>query len=113
MALLATHDRELVREFRKVFDLTHEDLARVTGISVSTWERIERGATDRDRATRGVRSTLESIQEMMSYLDPIPYGELRRWATHGGRRSPRDLMHRPGGFGQLLQQLRAQGDGVT
>ena len=113
MTLVRTRDQELVEDFRKVFDLTHEELARATGISVSTWERIERGATDRDRTSRGVRNTLESIQEIMSYLYPIRFGDLRRWAVQGGRRSPKELMRRVGGFGQLLQQLRSQGDGVS
>jgi len=115
MPVLATRDQELVRAFRALFELTHDELARVTGISVSTWERVERGETERARASRGIRGALETIEEIMTYLDRIPYGDLRRWAARGAasRRSPIDLVHRVGGVGQLLQQLRAQGDGVS
>jgi len=115
MPALIAHDQELVRAFRKLFDLTHAELATLTAISLRTWERVERGDVSRDRATRGVRMTLEVIGEIMGYLDRIPYGPLRQWATTPRRRgnSPIDLVHRPGGIGQLLQQLRANGDGVT
>jgi hypothetical protein len=54
---------------------------------------------------------LENVQEIMSFLYPIPYGDLRRWVARGGRRSVKELAHR-GALYQLLQQLRAQGDGV-
>ncbi len=115
MPTVATRDQELVRGFRKLFELTHEQLASVTGISVSTWERVERGDTDRDRATRGVHKALEGIDEIMHYLDRVPYGTLREWAAtpRGRRGSPIDLVHRPGGITQLLQQLRANGDSLT
>jgi len=115
MSRVATRDQALVRRFRNLFDLTYEQLASLTAISVSTWERVERGDTDRTRATRGVRNALEVIDEIMRYLDRVPYGTLQAWtATPRGRRgSPVDLVHRPGGITQLLQQLRANGDSLT
>jgi hypothetical protein len=82
---------------------------------VSTWERVERGETDRAHASRGVRQALATIEEVMGYLDHVPYGALHEWASRprGRRTSPIDLAHRPGGITQLLQQLRANGDGVS
>jgi len=115
MAAPIAHDQELVRAFRKLFDFTHEELAAVTAISLRTWERVEHGDVSRDRATRGVRMVLETIEEIMGYLNRVPYGPLRQWAVtppRGGN-SPIDLVHRSGGIGQLLQQLRANGDSVT
>ncbi len=114
MATVTTSDRELVRAFRGLFDLTHAQLAATTGISIATWERVERGETDRSRASRGVRAVLDGIDEVMRSLDRVPYGDLRRWLTHSSGRSlsPKDLVHRPGGLTQLVQRLRAQGDGL-
>jgi len=54
---------------RKLFDLTHEEIASLTAISVRTWERVEHGDVDRERATRGVRMALEVIDEIIGYLD--------------------------------------------
>ncbi len=115
MPALTTRDQELVRAFRKLFDLTHEELAILTAISVRTWERVESGDVDRERATRGVRMALGVIDEIMGYLDQVPYGSLRQWAATPRRRggSPIDLVHRRGGITQLLQQLRANGDSLT
>ncbi len=114
MATVTASDHELVRAFRSLFDLTHDELAATTGISTATWERVERGVTDRSRASRGVRAVLDEIDEVMRVLDRVPYGDLRQWLHHssGRARTPIDLVHRPGGLTQLVQRLRAQGDGL-
>lgn len=101
-------DHDLVEDFRQLFDLTPEDLARVTGISMSTWEDL-----DQHRTSRGLCNALAMIREIMALLYPVPFGDLRRWLTRGGARSPRNIVRRPGGLFQTLQILRSQGDGVT
>lgn len=114
MVTVTASDRELVRAFRSLFDLTQDELAATTGISTATWERVERGVTDRSRASRGVRAVLDDIEEVMRVLDRVPCGDLRQWLSHSTQRSrsPQELVHRPGGLTQLVQRLRAQGDGL-
>ena len=111
-----TRDQERVRAFRALFQLTQEELARITGISLRTWERVEQGAVDRDHASRGVHLALETVEEIMGRLDRVPYGTLRAWLNRpraGGRGSLLDLVHKPGGLAQFVQYLRSQGDGVS
>ena len=113
---IIARDQERVRAFRALFQLTQEELARITGISLRTWERVEQGSVDRERASRGVYLALETIEEIMGHLDKVPYGTLRIWLTRpraGGRGSLLDLVRKPGGLAQFVQYLRSRGDGVS
>ena len=106
-------DAAVLRVFRDLFRLTLGEV-EVTGISRSTWARIEQGSKTSRR--RGVARRVEAIRRLMERVGRMPYRDARTWAIHPlphRGKSPRDLiMTSPFGINEILRHVASQQDVV-
>lgn len=106
-------DAQVLRLFRDLFGITLDEVDR-TGISRSTWVRIE---SREERTHRlGVQRQLELIRNLMEMAGQRPYVEARGWVERplrGINRSPRRLVLSPTGLGYLVSHLRSRGEQVA
>lgn len=103
-------DAQVLRLFRDLFGITLDEIDR-TGISRSTWVRIESGEERTHRP--GVQQRLESIRAIMEMVGHLPYFEARTWVDRplrGINRTPRQLALSPTGLGYLVSRLRSRGE---
>jgi len=103
-------DAEVLRLFRDLFGATYDEVEG-TGISRSTWVRIENG---QERVHRlGVQKRLDLIRALMEIVGQRPYIQARTWVDRplrGVNRTPRQLALSPTGLGYLVSRLRSQGE---
>jgi hypothetical protein len=114
MSTVVQTDADLLRDFRDLFRLTLDEVDP-TGISRSTWARIEQGVETSHRP--GVAKRIEVIRRLMERVGQMPYREARTWAVQPlprSRKSPRDLIT-AGLFGinEVLRHLASQHDFVV
>ncbi|MGQ0568842.1 MAG: hypothetical protein ACT4P5_04810 [Armatimonadota bacterium] len=103
-------DAQVLRLFRDLFAITLDQVDG-TGISRSTWVRIESGEEHTHRP--GVQQRLDLIRALMEIVGQRPYIEARTWvdrALRGVNRTPRQLALSPTGLGYLVSRLRSQGE---
>lgn len=107
-------DARLLQLFREVFEITYDDVTR-TGVSRSTWVRIERG--EEREHTAGVERRLQQIRALMAIVGQMPYLEAKEWAIRPlrglGGKAPRHLVLSQTGLGYLLSRLRSRGELVA
>lgn len=107
-------DAELLRNFRDLFRLTLDEV-EATGISRSTWARIEQGLESEHRP--GPVKRVQQIRRLMAVIGRMPYLEARAWAVRSINRrgkTPRDLiMSGLFGINEIFRHLAAsEGDFV-
>jgi len=103
-------DAQVLRLFRDLFGITLDEIPR-SGISRSTWVRIESGEERTHR--RGVQRQLELIRALMEMVGHLPYLEACAWVDRplrGVNRTPRQLVLSPTGLGYLVSRLRSRGE---
>lgn len=103
-------DAQVLRLFRDLFGITLDEIER-SGISRSTWVRIESGEERTHRPA--VRRRLELIRALMEMVGHLPYLEARAWVDRplrGVNRTPRQLVLSPTGLGYLVSRLRSRGE---
>ncbi len=114
MEMRVQTDADLLRDFRDLFRLTLDEVD-ATGISRSTWARIEQGLETSHRP--GVAKRIEVIRRLMEQVGRIPYREARVWAIQPLPRrgkSPRDLIAASlFGINEVLRHLASQRDFVV
>ncbi|HEV8340619.1 MAG TPA: hypothetical protein VGR25_13340 [bacterium] len=101
-------DARVLRLFRDLFAATLDEVEG-TGISRSTWVRIESGEERIHRP--GVQRRLDLIRALLEIAGQRPYLETRVWmhrALRGVNRTPRELALSPSGLGYLVSRLRSQ-----
>lgn len=108
--LQTMEDAQVLRMFRDLFAATLDEVES-TGISRSTWVRIESG---QERTRRpGVQQRLDLIRALMEIVGQRPYIQARTWVDRplrGVNRTPRQLALSPTGLGYLVSRLRSQGE---
>jgi hypothetical protein len=114
MTVVTYTDAQLLSDFRDLFRLTLDEV-EATGISRSTWARIEQGLETSHRP--GVEKRLHVIRLLMQQIGQMPYRDAREWAVQPLPRrtkSPRDLVTSSlFGLNTLLRHLAAQHDFVV
>jgi hypothetical protein len=114
MATRVQADADLLRDFRDLFRLTLDEVD-ATGISRSTWARIEQESETSHRP--GVAKRIEVIRRLMEQVGQMPYREARAWAIRPLPRrgkSPRDLISTSlFGINEVLRYLASRDDFVV
>jgi len=102
-------DAAILGDVRDLFRLTLDEV-EATGLSRSTWARIESG----DSADRrpGVVKRLAVFRTLLEHVGRMSYPEARAWALRPlphRRKTPRDIMlSGPGGSNYLIRELVGQ-----
>lgn len=106
-------DAQVLRLFRDLFSITLDETER-SGISRSTWVRIESGEERTHRPA--VQRQLELIRALMEMVGHLPYLEARAWVDRplrGVNRTPRQLVLSPTGLGYLVSRLGTRGEQIA
>jgi hypothetical protein len=102
----ASTDAAVLRDFRDLFRLTLDEV-EATGLSRSTWARIEASETADRRP--GVVKRLRVFRTLLEYVGRMPYSEARAWAIRPlphRRKTPRDvILSGLGGCNYLIAEL--------
>lgn len=103
-------DARVLRLFRDLFGATYDEVEG-TGISRSTWVRIE---SREERTHRpGVEKRLQLIRALIEIVGQRSFVEVRTWVDRplrGVNRTPRQLALSSTGLGYLVSRLRSQGE---
>jgi len=106
-------DAAVLQDFRDLFRLTL-DQVEATGVSRSTWGRIEAGAPGDRRP--GVIKRLAVFRTLLEYVGQMSYPEARAWAVRPlphRKRTPRDvILSGVGGSNYLIAELVGQQEDV-
>lgn len=92
MATVTYTDAAVLRDFRDLFRLTLEEV-EATGLSRSTWARIEAG--DESDRREGVQKRLRVFRNLLSLVGKMSYTEARAWAVRPlphRKKTPRDII---------------------
>jgi len=110
MATTTTYtDAAVLRDFRDLFRLTLDEV-EATGLSRSTWARIEAGDTADRRP--GVVKRLAVFRTLLEYAGRMSYTEARAWAVRRlshRKKTPRHIiLSGPDGSNYLITELVGQ-----
>lgn len=109
MVTITYTDAAVLRDFRDLFRLTLDEV-EATGLSRSTWARIEAGDTADRRP--GVVKRLAVFRTLLTYVGRMSYTEARAWAVRPlphRKKTPRDIiLSGLGGSNYLIHELVGQ-----